>query len=141
MEQGIRFKLIWADNDLLEIVLSAWNGEFAGVAKIYVGHGELVEMAKSLHGFPQTNPDDRKFDLGDLDPNGLGGATLRFYTKNMAGHAAVEISIIAGSHLPGKVQTVTLRAPIEAAAVDGFVAELAKIENQLDSTAFLRIHH
>src|ERR1700760_196049 len=91
MEQGIRFKLIWEDNDLLEIVLSAWNGEFGGIAKIYVGHGELVEMAKSLHGFPQTNPDDRKFDLGDLNPNGLGGAAVRFYTKNMAGHAAVEI--------------------------------------------------
>jgi hypothetical protein len=140
MEQGIRFRLIWADNDLLEIVLSAWNGEFAGVAKIYVGHGELVEMAKSLHGFPQTNPDDRRFDLGDMNPDGLGGASVRFYTKDMAGHPAVEISIIAGSHLPGHVQAVTLRAPIEAAAVDDFVTELTKIENQLDSTAFLRIH-
>jgi hypothetical protein len=59
----------------------------------------------------------------------------------MAGHAAVEISIIAGSHLPGEVQTVTLRAPIEAAAVDDFVMELTKIENQLDSKALLRIDH
>jgi hypothetical protein len=138
MEQGIRFKLIWEDNDLLEIALSAWNGEFGGIAKIYVGHGELVEMAKSLGGFPLANPDDRKFDLGDLSLDGLGGASLRFYTKDMAGHSMVEISIIAGSHFPGHVQTVTLRAPIEAAAVDDFVVELIKIENQLDSTAFLK---
>jgi hypothetical protein len=139
MEKGIRFKSIWEDSDLLEIVLSAWNGEFGGMAKIYLGHGELREMAKFLQGFPQTNPDDRRFDLGDLNPDGLGGASLRFYMKDMAGHAAVEVSMIAGSHLPGDFQTVTLRAQIEAAAVDDFVMGLTKIENQLHSTAFLRI--
>ena len=139
MEKGIRFKSIWEDSDLLEIVLSAWNGEFGGTAKIYLGHGELMEMAKALKGFPQTNPDARKFDLGDLNPDGLGGASLRFYMKDMAGHAAVEVSMIAGSHLPRDFQTVTLRAQIEAAAVDDFVMGLTKIENQLHSTAFLRI--
>jgi hypothetical protein len=139
MEKGIRFKSIWEDSDLLEIALSAWNGEFGGTAKIYLGHGELMEMAKALKGFPQTNPDARKFDLGDLNPDGLGGASLRFYMKDMAGHAAVEVSMIAGSHLPGDFQTVTLRAQIEAAAVDDFVMGLTKIENQLHSTAFLRI--
>ena len=138
MEKGIRFKLVWEDSDLLEIALFAWNGEFGGLAHMYLGHGELVEIAKSLGGFPQSSKDERRIEMGDFNSASFGGAILRFYTKDMAGHAAVEISLHAGAHRAGHVQTVTLHAPLEAAALDDFVTELRKLEDQVGSTAFLK---
>jgi hypothetical protein len=138
VEQGIRFKWIWEDFDLLEVVISAWNGEFGGAVQMYLGHGELVEAAQALEGFPCSTKDERRIALGDV--NNLGdqaSAILHFYIKDLAGHAVVELNLTTGSY-PRPLQKVTLRASLEAAAMDTFVADLKKIEDQMDSTAFLR---
>lgn len=134
MDKGIRLRFIWEDTDILEITFSAWNGEFGGVTKMYLEHGKLIEIASSLEGFPQSSKDERKFKLGDFRADGFGGATLRFYIKDLAGHPWVEASL----HTENHDQTVTLQAPLELAALDSFVSEVKKIEDEVDSTAFLR---
>jgi hypothetical protein len=134
MDKGIRLRLIWEDTDMLEITFSAWNGEFGGVTKMYLEHGRLIEAASLLEGFPQSPKDERKLKLGDFRPDGFGGAALRLYIKDLAGHPYVEVLL----HTEGHAQTVTLNAPFELAALDRFVSEMKKIEDEMDSTALLK---
>jgi len=134
MDKGIKLRLIWEDTDMLEITFSAWNGEFGGVTKMYLEHGRLTEMVSLLEGFPQSPKDERKLKLGDFRPDGFGGAALRFYVKDLAGHPYVEVSL----HTEDHEQTVTLHAPFELAALDNFANDMKKIEDEMDSTAFLR---
>jgi len=136
MDKGIRLRLIWEDTDMLEITFSAWNGEFGGVTKMYLEHGRLIEAVSLFEGFPQSPQDERKLMLGDFRPDGFGGATLRLYTKDLAGHPYVEVSL----HTEDHEQTVTLHAPFELAALDSFVSEMEKIEDEMYSTAFLRTY-
>jgi hypothetical protein len=134
MDKGIGLRLIWEDTDMLEISFSAWNGEFGGVTKMYLEHGRLIEAASLLEGFPQSPKDERKLKLGDFRPDGLGGASLRLYIKDLAGHPWVEVSL----HTEDHGHTVTLHAPFELAALDDFVSEMKKIEEEMYSTAFLQ---
>jgi hypothetical protein len=134
MDKGIKLRLIWEDVHLLQITLSAWNGEFGGSTEMYLSHGELIEAASVLEGFPQSPKDERTLKLGDFRPDGFGGTDLRFYIKDLAGHPWVKASL----HTKDHDQTVTLHAPFELAALDSFVSEMKKIEDEMYSTAFLK---
>ena len=78
MDKGIKLRLIWEDVHLFQITFSVWNGEFGGFTEMYLSHGELIEAASVLEGFPQSSTDERKLKLGDFRPDGFGGAALRF---------------------------------------------------------------
>jgi hypothetical protein len=134
MDKGIKLRLLWTDTDILKITFSVWNGEFGGFTEMYLSHGELIEAGSLLEGFPQSPKDERKLKLGDFRPDGFGGAALRLYIKDLVGHPYVEVSL----HTEDHEQTVTLHAPFELAALDNFASEMKKIEDEMDSTAFLR---
>jgi hypothetical protein len=60
MEVGIEFQLIWHDNDVSNLRVCAWNGDFGGVAEIYEGVGDLHVAASNLRGFPAIPATDAK---------------------------------------------------------------------------------
>jgi hypothetical protein len=136
MEVGIEFQLIWHDNDVLNLRVSAWNGDFGGVAEIYEGVGDLHVAASNLRGFP-NNPSDRREIVFDRKC-AAAGVSMRFHCVNGAGHAYVEASVDSNYQRGGTIQTVVLAMPVEAAAVDIFVRELARLESDRSGTAFLR---
>lgn len=122
---GFRFEVIYRDNDLLEVRVTAWNGAFGGTADVYVGIGGLEEAAARLRGFPKRPADVREVMLGAFGPASAGGGvSMRFYCADAAGHAYVDSKIESDSLAGRPVQCVTLSLPIEAAAVDSFVEEL-----------------
>src|SRR5438477_5900173 len=67
MEVGIEFQLIWHDNDVLNLRVLAWNGDFGGVAEIYEGVGDLHVAASNLRGFPNNPSDRREIVFGNFD--------------------------------------------------------------------------
>ena len=73
MESGFQFEVIYDDNDVLEVRVSAWNGEFGGKADVYVAIGQLEETAEKLKGFPSDPSDRREFIFGDFGPKSAGG--------------------------------------------------------------------
>jgi hypothetical protein len=137
MEPGLQIQLIWKDNDMVEARLSAWNGEFGGKADLYHSHGLFAELAQALEGFPRSAADHREFALGELAAKGCGGALLRLRTVDLAGHSAIALTMMTGTR-HGANQTVDLHARVEAAAIDDFVGELRRIENEISPTASLR---
>jgi len=139
MEVGIEFQLIWHDKDVLNLRVSAWNGDFGGVAEIYEGIGDLHVAASNLRGFPNDPGDRREIVLGNFDRKcAAGGVGMRFRCVDGAGHAYVETSVDSNFQRGGTIQTVVLAMPVEAVAVDTFVRELELLESERSGTALLR---
>jgi hypothetical protein len=139
MEVGIEFQLDWHDNDVLNLRVSAWNGDFGGVAEIYQGVGDLHVAASNLRGFPNNPSDRREIVFGNFDRKcAAGGVRMRFHCVDGAGHAYVEASVDSNYQRGGTIQTVLLAMPVEAAAVDTFVCELERLESERSGTALLR---
>ena len=138
MNIGIRFQTIWYDQDVVKLRVSAWNGDFGGVADIYEGIGDLHKAATQLQGFPRNPSDTRELIFGTFDRKCAGGGvSMRFHCTDSAGHAHVETRIDSSVLSGGTFQTVLLALPIEATAVDLFVRELQRMEEDRSSTAHL----
>jgi hypothetical protein len=140
LELGVEFEVFWWDQDVVELRVMSSNGQFAGWAKIYVGHDVLPQMAEQSKGFPSSASDSRDFELGTFDPKYAdGGIRMHFYCLDSVGHAALEIKIRGDlCEALGEVESVALRIPIEAAGVDSFVAQVTAMDaEQLAATARL----
>jgi hypothetical protein len=139
MDIGFELQLIWHDNDVLNLRISAWNGAFGGVAEVYEAIGDLQAAATQLRGFPNSPADRREVIFGNFDRKfAAGGVSMRFHCIDRSGTAYVEATIDAKYETGGTVQTVVLAMPVEAAAVDKFVEELERLESNRSGTARLR---
>jgi hypothetical protein len=145
MDSGIHLKYLWHDADLVEVEIRASNGEFSGTAQTYIEAGGLAKSAANLAGFPNDPTDIRELQFGEFGTKFAGGFIhLRFFCLDSAGHAAVEIRI-ESAHLSDLAvkgsrasQSAHFFAGVEASAVDDFVAELGRMENDRSGTASLR---
>lgn len=142
MENGINLEVIWFDEveDFLEAVFRCSNGYFSGQAEVYVTCSGLSKLAKILSGFPSSPEDVRDFELGTFDPNHAdGGARMHFFCEDAAGHSVVEVKLRGGAcNGLGEIESVALRIPIQAAAVDDFVKQLQALGKTIGASAFLR---
>jgi hypothetical protein len=125
---GFEFKVIWFDDDMIELRCAGWNGSFGGAVSVYEGLDGPQSIAEKLCGFPKTPSDEREVIFGNFgrDPAG-GGLKMRFHCIGGAGHAYVEAAFEANREVAGTIQTAVLSTRVEAAAVDAFVEELRAI--------------
>lgn len=142
MENGINLEVIWVDEveDLLEVVFRCTNGYFSGQSEMYVTCDVLSKLAKALSGFPSRPDDSRDFELGTFNPKHAdGGARMHFYCWDAAGHAVAEVKLRGGAcNGVGEVESVALRIPIQAAAVDNFIQQLKALGKTVGASAFLQ---
>jgi hypothetical protein len=140
MKSGIELKIVWFDQDVVELCVSSSNGRFSGQANVYLGRGRLSETADRLQGFPSNSTDSRDFELGTFSPNCAGGGVrMHFYCLDMAGHAAVDVELRSHAcKTTGEVGSAALRVLVEAAAIDLFATQVrAMDEEQIGATAHL----
>jgi hypothetical protein len=139
MQKGIQFRVVYSDSDLLKLRISASNGQFAGVADVYVGRGYMDETAGKLKDFPRNPSDVREAIFSSFGPASAGGAvSMRFYCDDGAGHAWVDSKIESEDVIAGTRQTVLLTLAIEPAAMDTFLQELPRLETDTASITNLR---
>jgi hypothetical protein len=76
---GFEFKIIYSDNDIHKLNVSAWNGTFGGTADVYVSIGELRKVAAKLTNFPRSLGDTCEHTFGGFGRQAAGGAVfMRF---------------------------------------------------------------
>jgi hypothetical protein len=142
LENGIKLEVIWFDEveDFLEVVFSCSNGYYSGQSEIYVTCDGLLKLANALRGFPASAGDCRDFELGTFNPDhARGGARMHFFCKDAAGHAAVDVKLRGDACKGlGELQSVALRIPIQAPAVDDFIKQLHSVGKTIGANAFLR---
>jgi hypothetical protein len=142
VDNGINLEVIWFDEveDFLEVVFRCSNGYFSGQTEVYVTSEDLSKLSKTLSGFPSSANDFRDFELGTFNPNHAdGGARMHFFCKDAAGHSVVEVKLRGDAcNGLGEMESVALRIPIQAAAVDDFVKQLQALRKKIGVSAFLR---
>jgi hypothetical protein len=104
-----------------------------------MNRGELAELAEKLRGFPNTPLDTRDFLLGAFGPESAGGGVgMRFHCIDGPGHAYAEAKIESSGDSVGTSQSVILSLPIEASAVESFIAALSGLQKTFAGVAFLK---
>jgi hypothetical protein len=141
VNNGIEVEVIWMDQDVLEFLFSCSNGRFSGHAEIYLSHDKLSELAEGLSGFPSHAKDSRGFELGTFNPDHAdGGILMHFWCTDSMGHAVVEVKLRGDACKGlGEVESVALRIPVQAAAIDSFVSQIKQMEKLVGATAYLQM--
>jgi hypothetical protein len=140
LKHGIKFEIVWLDQDVVQFRVECSNARFSGSATLYIGHDDLRKMAEALRGFPSSSSDTRTYELGTFDPKFAdGGIKMQFYCKDSVGHAAVDVKLRGDAcQGMGETESVALRIPVEAAGIDSFIAEALRIDTQqIGATVFL----
>ena len=126
MKPGIELKVLYSDEYVTKLNVSAGNGVFSGESWVY--EGGLSEIADHLVGFPESPSGTRSILIGTFDPRCAGGGIqMRFHCIDGAAHAYDEVRIDSKYAVGGTIQTVTLTVPVDAAAVDSFVVALRRL--------------
>lgn len=142
MFQGIEIRVVYYDNDLVELEVIASNSQFSGVAKVYCQHTDAQHMGKGLSGFPVGQSDDREFELGSFAPEYAGGGVrLEFHCLDAACHAYSVVTLRADAHESrfGRSETTTLCIPVEPVDIDRFVKQLVDLPIEVGAAAQLRM--
>ena len=138
MDRCLRIKYLYHDQDILELEASVWNGRFGGTTQLYVGRGELAEVARSLERFPKARSDEREVTLGSFGAESAGGALqLRFACTDWALHAQLTVLIESAGSAFGFDESARVVSGIEPAAIDEFIPKLRQIETDLTGEACL----
>jgi hypothetical protein len=139
MKIGVQISIVYTDEHLVELRVRASNGVFTGQADVYADAESLLEFAGVLRGFPKSREDTREFELGSFDAAHVGGgAGFRFFCLDSVGHASAEARLRSDPKVKGGVSdTVLLHIPVEAAALDSFVAQLERMEAVVGQAALL----
>jgi hypothetical protein len=142
MEKALILSYAYHDVDILELQVSAWNGCFGGATRLYVGREELGNIVEMMKGFPLDPRDEREVILGAFGAQFAGGAArLRFYCKDSAGHAVIEVHLEGDCFGRAVTESVRMNASIEPASIDSFLPELNLIGKQLSGSAALHFEN
>ena len=134
MERGLIVEYLYHDDDIVELRVSAANEVFAGSAAVYVARGELRQSAEFIRDFPTGRSDKREVVWGAFGTEFAGGATrLLFDCIDGAMHSRISVQIEDADAL----QSALVRAVVEPAAVDTFLPQLLKIDEELGGRATL----
>lgn len=139
MDLCLRVTYRYHDADVVELVVTAWNGTFGGSTKLYVGRGELDDVAGLLTGFPARAKDRRETTLGAFGEGFAGGAAkLQFSCRDGAGHSGLDVTIEADYKSRGlRTERVELSTAFEPAALDRFVGQVRLLNKSLGGSAVL----
>ena len=136
---GLELEIIWFDDDMLELRVSASNGRFSGQSTFYASLDEPMKFANHISGFPKSTGDVREYEFGGADLQGYGGAKIRMSCKDGSGHLDIKVSI--SSTLFSDVQeleTTSLHFATVPSEIDSFVDDLRKIQIRVGDNAKLQ---
>lgn len=134
----LSIELIWEDVHLVELCITASNGEYSGRAKVYFAHGDIAALAEALRGFPKTASQVETF-AGGTDR--MARAKLVFRCLDQLGHTAVRISLADFAfqyEQPPIMNEVELELRFDPSALDVFWRELEAVVKRTRNRAVLR---
>ena len=106
MAEFLKFEIIYMDDELWELAVTASNGAFAGYVEFYVHRDEVRKLAEGLQGFPRKISDRYSYqnekrgrdDLLKLDfscSNGTGTVEIRIEMENADLRARTSFSVFS----------------------------------------------
>jgi hypothetical protein len=127
MKPRLTIRVTGQDPDLVGIEVEAQNECFSGTAHTYIGHGELVRLARDLAGFPKARTDLLKVSGGASGGSSWGYFAASFYCYDSVGHTAVRVVLepkLATYHRAEEIDRLELEIHFEPLQVDIFCEQL-----------------
>jgi len=136
---GLTLEVVWYDEDMLEIRLTASNSSFSVRTSFYTALDAPKAVATQIAGFPSRLGEVREVILGGQNLPGYGGLTLRFASEGNLGHLLVTLSASATPLAAGRpVETATFSLSATPSDIDTFAQALQNMECHVGSHASLR---
>jgi hypothetical protein len=140
LKSFLKLEVIWKDDDMFELEITASNGQFSGTTKVYDGNNSLYNFANSLVGFPKTNDSVLFYEAGRKDSYSY--FAMKFYAIEIdtVGHLGVQVALEA--NVPTKYRTeekdkLTLEILTEPSLLDSFVKSLVWLAQREEGQAIL----
>jgi hypothetical protein len=133
----LELKVIWKDDDMFEMSISAFNGDFYGKTEVYEQSKPLSEFAKSLIAYPK----DQKclfYEGGKKDCYAY--FSMKYYPIGVNGIVGVEVCLernVATEYRKEEKDKLKLEIIVEPAAIDYFQKELLRLAEKEEGTATL----
>ena len=131
MNPHLNLKVVWQDDDLVELEATATNEDFSGRTCFYTTYEEISRVGCELQRFPRSLGEQVAFESGA--PGDHSFFRARFYCFHATGHAAVRVELqsnVATEHRPEEENTLGIEIQFEPAACSPFAdALLAMVEN------------
>jgi hypothetical protein len=89
-DQKLDFEIVWKDDSMVELVVSASNGFFSAEGRGYTTDEAILDFASKIKDYPTTPKDTLEFNVGDQKINSF---SLRFYCLDGVGRTAILVSI------------------------------------------------
>jgi hypothetical protein len=87
----IKFEVIGIDEDIVNLSISASNGEYSASQDIYIYPQDILKFGNALKNFPRKLDDEVVFEYGSDDNSFYCYAKIRAFIFDNAGHPALEI--------------------------------------------------
>ena len=135
----LEFSVVWSDEDIQEIAVSASSGRFSAQVNVYGDVHELTRVAERLQGFPSSKTDFREVELGQEGLSGYGTVQIKVFCTDSTGHIAFEVSLrsFPAKEL-AKQESAVVVVPAAVADLDRLVEHLRATNYQEGATAVLR---
>lgn len=159
IETYLLFKIIYKDNDMLEIEVAASNGKYSGVTSTYIesNGNRLINLGQMLLNFPENIEHKVIYEFGaDKEylesvretqkrfPKVLAHLSyiaLDFHCIDAVGHTVTEITLHENTRkdmVEGVDAKVSLKLPFEPASLTEFAKSLIHMGNTKNGEALLK---
>ena len=133
----LKLKVIWKDDDMFELHISASNGRYCGQTEVYDSKHSLLPFAKNLKGFP-FGKDKLSHQCGEKDSHSY--FEMRFYKIGFSGKVGVQINMeenVATEYRTEEKDKLSMELIVEPNTIDIFQRELIALAKNEDGEAEL----
>jgi hypothetical protein len=133
----LELKVIWKDDDMFELSVTASNIDFFGKTEVYSQSQSLSKFTKTLNGFPNDNK-TLFYEAGQKDSYAY--FSMKYYSIGTGGHIGVEIHLESNEVTEFREEEknkVKLEIIVEPSAIDNFQRELFHLAEKEEGSAIL----
>ena len=123
----LSIKIIWKDEDMFEISVSACNKRYFGLTEVYDTTMSLSNFAKQLKGFPDGR-NGLFYEVGAKDSYSY--FSMKFSLISPSGQVGVVINLeenVSTKFRDGEKDKLKLEIIVEPSAIDNFQKELLRL--------------
>ena len=137
-DRNLKFEVIWKDDDMFEMRISANNGRYSGITEVYEVSESLLGFVNELNGFP-FGKDKVSHSCGEKDSYAY--FEMEFYKIGPTGKCGVLITMeenVSTEYRKEEKDKLSMELIIEPNAIDVFCRELKSLAEKKDGIAELK---
>ena len=137
LKSYFELKVIWKDDDMFELRITATNGRFSGTTEVYDTSESLTSFAKSLSGYPK---EDKTLIHEAGQKDGYSYFSINFYCIDNAGHLGVEVSLeenVSTQYRQEEKDKLKHEIIVKPNAIENFQKQLLSLAKNEEGTAIL----